>query len=91
MINFMEDIEMYNEAMLNAYDFITGQIDLNDIDVLIESGYDYPLPFNPLKEDGLSESILDLVIEHFENADEFEKCQKLLSIKNNICQENLEM
>lgn len=34
------------------------------------------------QEDGRTPDILDMLIEHFEKAEEFEKCSRLLEIKN---------
>ena len=82
-MDFLEDIEEWNKAMDNAYDFITGKTTLDSLttDLTIEGVDSYILPFNPEVESGRDAETLDLLIEHFENTEEYEKCQILLRIK----------
>jgi len=85
-MDFLEDLELYNTAMQNAYDIITKKKTIDDIyydleaDVLTE----YPLPFDPVTEDGRTEDIIDMVIEYFISTEEYEKCEKLVKIKEHI-------
>jgi|TARA_R110000822_G_scaffold78049_11_gene187093 hypothetical protein len=83
-MDFLEDIELYNEAMENAYMLITKKKTLDDIyyDLESEELESFPLPFDPLVNDGRSADILDMLIEHFTNYEEYEKCAALLKIKN---------
>ena len=86
-MDFLEDLEMYEQAMENAYDIITRKKTLDDIyhkfeeDGKIDKFY---LPFNPVIEDGRSPDIIDMVIEYYTGTEEYEKCAELLKIKN-IC------
>ena len=83
-MDFLEDLEMYEQAMENAYDLITKRKSLDDIydsfekDGTIEEFY---LPFDPLSEDGRTADIIDVVIEYFTSTEEYEKCAELVKIK----------
>lgn len=82
-MDFLEEIDEFNTAMENAYDFITGKVTLDTLvtDLSIGGVHTYVLPFDPEKETGTDPETLDLVIEHFESTEEYEKCQVLLQIK----------
>ena len=82
-MDFLEDIEQYNTAMDNAYDFVTGKVTLDSLvtDLSVTGIHSYVLPFDPEKETGREHDTLDLLIEHFESTEEYEKCQILLRIK----------
>ena len=82
-MDFLEDIEEFNTAMDNAYDFITGKVTLESlvIDLAAEKGKNFILPFDPEKETGREPDTLDFLIEHFESLEEYEKCSVLLRIK----------
>jgi hypothetical protein len=43
---------------------------------------EFYLPFDPISSDGRDEATLDLLIEHFTELEEYEKCQELVKIKN---------
>ena len=82
-MDFLEDLELYEQAMNNAYDIITKRKTLDDIyyeleDDIIEG---FPLPFDPVIEDGRSTDIIDIVVEHFTHTEEYEKCAELVKIK----------
>lgn len=84
-MDFLEDLEDYNSAMDNAYNFVTKKITLDDILEAAESEgelVNFYLPFDPLDSDGRDEGTLDLLIEHFTEIEEYEKCQELVNIKN---------
>lgn len=84
-MDFLEDLEDYNSAMDNAYNFVTKKITLDDIFEAAESEGEevtFYLPFDPLDSDGRDEGTLDLLIEHFTELEEYEKCQELVNIKN---------
>ena len=83
-MDFLDDLELYNDAMCNAYDFITGRTDLRSLEEQLSHGKidRYPLPFDPISEDGRTEDIIDIVIEHFTTLEEYEKCAELVKIKN---------
>jgi len=42
---------------------------------------EFYLPFDPISSDGRDEATLDLLIEHFIETEEYEKCQELLNLK----------
>ena len=83
-MDFLEDIELYNRAMRNAYFIITKKKTLDDIYYELEEDLIdmFPLPFDPVSEDGRSPDIIDVVVEHFINTEEYEKCAELIKIKN---------
>ena len=83
-MDFLEDLEDYNSAMDNAYNFVTKKITLDDIFEAAESEgelVNFYLPFDPLDSDGRDEGTLDLLIEHFTEIEEYEKCQELVNDK----------
>ena len=82
-MDFLEDIEEFNTAMDNAYDFITGKVTLDTLvtDLSVSGVKNYILPFNPETETGREPDTLDFLIEHFESLEEYVKCQVLLRIK----------
>jgi|TARA_R110002073_G_scaffold174942_1_gene332170 hypothetical protein len=83
-MDFIEEIDEFNIAMDNAYDLITGKVSLDTLetDLKINGIETFILPFDPLHETGTDPDTLDFIIEHFENLEEYEKCQVLLRIKN---------
>jgi len=84
-MDFLQDLEDYNSAMNNAYNLVTTRITLDDVFEAAETSgelAEFYLPFDPLDSDGRDEGTLDLLIEHFTETEEYEKCQELLNIKN---------
>tara|TARA_R100001480_G_scaffold113656_1_gene114230 strand:- start:106 stop:381 length:276 start_codon:yes stop_codon:yes gene_type:complete len=80
-MDFLEDLDLYNRAMENAYLLITGKKTLSDL--LINDVVDIPLPFDPEHEDGKSSDILDILIVYYEEMEEYEKCSELIDLKKN--------
>ena len=82
-MDFLEDMELYERAMKNAYLIITKRKTLDDIYYELEEDIidDLPLPFDPIEEDGRSDDIIDIVIEYFTSTEEYEKCAELVKIK----------
>jgi hypothetical protein len=84
-MDFLEDLEMYEQAMENAYELITNKKTLDDIfeefenKGVIEKFY---LPFDPIEEDGKTADIIDMLLEYFINTEEYEKCAELVKIKD---------
>ena len=74
--------------MVNAYVLITKRKTLDHIYYALEDDTldDFPLPFDPVSEDGRSEDIIDVVIEYFISIEEYEKCAELVKIKEK-CQD----
>ena len=83
-MDFLEDLEMYEKAMENAFDIITRRKTLDDIYEDLEANKinEFHLPFDPLHEDGRSPAVIDMLIEYFTGTEEYEKCAKLVQIKN---------
>jgi hypothetical protein len=85
-MDFLEDLELYNTAMENAYNVITGKISLDDVYIEMEESdedLDFPLPFNPFLHENISDEEVDHIIDHFIELEEYEKCQELLECKKN--------
>lgn len=82
-MDFLDDLIMYEQSMENAYNLITGRKTLDDIYYELEAGEiaTFPLPFDPLLEDGRSPDVIDVLIEYFIDTEEYEKCQELTDIK----------
>ncbi len=91
-MDFLEDLEMYEKAMQNAYNLITKKKTLDDIYYELEEDLIdmFPLPFDPVSEDGRSPAIIDIVIEHFTETEEYEKCAELVKIKNTCLKTQIE-
>ena len=83
-MDFLKDIEDYHAAMENAYLFITKEITMDTVYEDIEKGdvSHFYLPFDPMSNDGRDDGTLDLLIEHFTELEEYEKCQELTRIRN---------
>ena len=82
-MDFLEDLELYNTAMENAYNVITGKISLDEVYLELDGDEDveFPLPFNPFLHEEVSDDEIDQLIEHFVSLEEYEKCQDLLNCK----------
>ena len=92
-MDFLEDYQIYEEAMENAYAIITRKKTLDDIynDFEKEGKFDsFYLPFDPISEDGRSADIIDMVIEYFTETEEYEKCAELLKIKAKCLKTSIE-
>tara|TARA_R110002020_G_scaffold349782_1_gene563271 strand:+ start:49 stop:324 length:276 start_codon:yes stop_codon:yes gene_type:complete len=90
-MDFLEDLELYNEAMLNAYNVITKKISIDDVFVELEEEdgkeeelREFPLPFNPFLHEDISNEEIDSVIEHFSDLEEYEMCAELVSCKKDV-------
>ena len=82
-MDFLEDMELYERAMRNAYQIITKRKTLDDIYYELDKGIidTLPLPFDPIHEDGRTPDVIDVVIEYFTSTEEYEKCAELVKIK----------
>lgn len=83
-MDFLEDIALYNEAMVNAYNVITKKVKIQDVLIELddeEEIIEFPLPFNPFLHEDISNDEIDLVIEHFSDLEEFEMCVDLVNCK----------
>ena len=91
-MDFLEDLELYELAMNNAFDIITKRKTLDDIYEDLEQEHidAFPLPFDPIMEDGRREAIIDVVLEYFISTEEHEKCGELVKIKNKCLKKQTE-
>ena len=85
-MDFLEDMELYHRAMDNAYFIVTKRKTLDDIYYNLEKEEidDFPLPFDPFTEDGRTDDIIDMLVEHFTSTEEYEKCAELVKIKSKV-------
>jgi len=92
-MDFLEDMELYEQAMRNAYQIITKKKTLDDIYYDLEKGKidRLPLPFDPIREDGRTDDVIDVVIEYFTSTEEYEKCAELVKIKNRCLRTQTEL
>ena len=83
-LDLYKDLALYDEAMQNAYLLITKEKTVDDIYYELESGEykEFYLPFNPLDQDGRDTGTIDLLVSHFEELEDYEKCAKLIKIKD---------
>ena len=85
MNKFENDLEIFNEAMHNAYLLITHRVTMDNLYESLDKGLGHlALPFDPSTHDGRSEDIIDMLVEHFIESEEYEKCAELLNIKKKI-------
>lgn len=84
-----DDIEIilrYDELMTNGYLILSNQC---SIDQLMENADDLILPFNPstINEKNNKEKAINHVLKYFEGTEEYEKCQILKNILDEINKE----
>ena len=79
-MDFLEGLEEYNTAMDNAYAVVTKQKDLDKLyKELNDNDKDYfSLPFNFSD----TPSVVEMLLDHYESLENFEKCEKLKKILN---------
>ena len=85
MAKFESDLDIFSEAMNNAYLLVTNRISMDSLYQALEKGVgNLALPFDPTQHDGKSDDVLDMLLEHFVGSEEYEKCSELMKIKNQI-------
>lgn len=84
-MDFLEDLDLYNKAMENAYKVITGKKSIKDLIEEFDGGKldEIALPFDPSSHNGRSDDIIDMVVEYFETLEDYEKCAELTNLKTN--------
>jgi len=88
MAKFENDLELFNQAMNNAYLLVTNRTSIDKLMNALDRGVgNVALPFNPSADDGKSDMIIDMLLEHFVSTEEYEKCSELMKIKNSIGKE----
>ncbi len=70
------DHEILSEAMNYAYLIVTKKATFED---LVDGGEEVMLPYNILEEEDVN---FEILIEYFEEEEEYEKCADLMKIKN---------
>lgn len=91
-MQFLEDLNDYNESMQNAYLIVTKRKTLDDIYLEVDSGKykNFYLPFDPVNDNGTDESILELLIDHFSISEEYEKCLELQKLRDQCSKTQIE-
>ena len=84
-LNIEEEIEILDEAYRNAYRVATGEISVAEL--LRESDELIFLPFDPTTPETFM-IVIDDIIDYFEETEEYEKCAKLVSIKNKLSKDD---
>ena len=84
-MDFLEDLDMYNRAMENAYSIITKKKTLTQLldEVDLSNDEEVILPFDPNTEDGRSADVIDMLVEYYEGHEDYEKCAELTNLKRN--------
>jgi len=79
-MDFLEGLEEYNTAMDNAYLIITKEQNLDSLyEEMNEDDKDYfSLPFNFTD----TNSVIEMLLDHYESLEDFEKCIQLKSIRD---------
>ena len=72
------EIEILDESYRNAYEIAVGKVSVADL--LSRSKEMIFLPYDPGSPESLS-LIVDDIIDYFESTEEYEKCAKLITIK----------
>jgi len=76
-----DEFELVDNAMDNAYNILTGK---ETYESLLFEGVDrIPLPFNPFSKINHSE-VCDMLIEHYIQSEQYERCAKLVKLKEII-------
>ena len=82
-MKFLEYLDDYNQSMDNAFLIVTKRKTLDDIYLELEKedSPEFFLPFDPIENDGRDPATLDLLISHFEELEDYEKCSELQKLK----------
>tara|TARA_A100001201_G_scaffold46869_1_gene47316 strand:+ start:562 stop:834 length:273 start_codon:yes stop_codon:yes gene_type:complete len=77
-----DEYELVDNAMDNAYSILTGK---ETYESLLFEGIDrIPLPFNPFNSNVKYNEVCDMLIEHYVQTEEYERCAKLVELKERI-------
>ena len=89
-MDFLEDLDLYDRAMNNAYYIITGKKTLDELLKELGNGTadDIALPFDPLREDGRSTDIVDMLVSYYEQHEDYEKCAELANLNTENASKN---
>ena len=78
-MEFLEDLDLYNKAMENAYFIVTRKKTLKQLLTDLEEE-EVILPFDPVLEDGRTPDVIEMLVEYFETIEEYEKCSELTNL-----------
>ena len=83
-MKFLEDLADYNKSMENAFLIVTKRKTLDDIYLELENEEytEFFLPFDPIASDGRDEGTIELLVSHFEELEDYEKCAELHKLKS---------
>jgi len=83
-MKYLNDLEDYNKSMDNAFLIVTKRKALDDIYLELENDdyTEFLLPFDPISSDGRDGGTLELLISHFEELEQYEKCAELNKLKS---------
>ena len=77
-----DELELVNDAMNNAYNILTGKDSYESL--FFENADRIALPFNPFSNDVSWDSVIDTLIEHYVELEWYERCAKLVELKNRV-------
>jgi recombinational DNA repair protein RecR len=85
-MEFLEDLDLYNKAMENAYFIVTRKKTLKQLLTELEAKdiEEVVLPFDPIREDGRTADIIEMLVEYFETIEEYEKCAELTNLIEHV-------
>ena len=81
----LDEWELVEQANDNTYDVLMGKITVKE---LLNKRIDVPLLIDPTEEtisNPIKSEILDGMIDYYVEGEEYEKCSKLLILKNKLC------
>ena len=82
-MEFLEDLDLYNKAMENAYFIVTRKKTLKQLLTDLEEE-EVVLPFDPILEDGRTPDVIEMLVEYFETIEEYEKCSELTNLIEHV-------
>ena len=76
------DVELVNDAMNNAFNILTGKFDYKTF--FVDNADRIALPFDPYDKKVSHVKIIDLLIHHYTECEWYERCAKLVKLKEII-------
>ena len=76
-----DELELVDNAMDNAYNILIGKDTYESL--LFEGADRIPLPFNPFSDIDYNQ-VCDMLIEHYIQTEEYERCAKLVELKETV-------
>ena len=75
----LDEAELVNDAMNNAYEIITGNARCEEL--LEKSSDRMALPFNPFERIDFNK-VIDMLVRHYEEQEWYERCAQLINLKD---------